>query len=103
MKQWRVLLGGVGMLAVAAATPAAAGLVFSTPTGSTVGGNDVSATADFSILSANHLQIVLRNDSPANGLEAPTNTLTGLSFQVTGQSSGLSHDSALLTSGSVFV
>ena len=100
MKVTKVLLGGVGLLllAVAATTPAGA-VLFSTPTGANVGGNAVSATANFS-LSGSNLTILLTNNSPADGKQdTPTNTLSGLTFQVQGQSSGLSPTSA---TGTIF-
>jgi hypothetical protein len=45
----------------------------------TVAGNTVTAEADFTIV-GDQLTIVLTNTSPANGLEAPASTLTGLVF-----------------------
>jgi hypothetical protein len=45
--------------------------------GSTVSGNHVSASANFTIVGKT-LSIVLQNTSPAAGLESPTNTLTGI-------------------------
>lgn len=49
----------------------------------TAGGNAVAASADFAI-SGNLLTITLTNISPANGLETPTNTLTGIAFTLNG-------------------
>jgi hypothetical protein len=45
----------------------------------TVGGNSVAASADFEI-SGNTLTITMKNTSVANGMETPTNTLTGIEF-----------------------
>jgi hypothetical protein len=50
---------------------------------STVGGNAVTASAAFTI-SGSTLTIALKNTSLAAGQEAPTNTLTGLSFLLNG-------------------
>jgi PEP-CTERM motif-containing protein len=50
---------------------------------STVGGNAVTGSASFAV-SGTTLTITLQNTSPANSLEAPTNTLTGLSFLING-------------------
>jgi hypothetical protein len=61
---------------------------------STVGGNAVTASASFTI-SGNTLTISLKNTSPAAGLEAPTNTLTGLSFLLNGLDPVLSPVSAI--------
>jgi hypothetical protein len=48
-----------------------------------VGGRDVTASASFAI-AGDQLTITLTNTSPANLLESPTNTLTGLSFLLNG-------------------
>jgi len=87
-------------LAVAAvlfgAGSASANAVF-TASGSN-GGNPLSASADFSIVGGN-LQIVLTNTSTLNGVnETPTETLSGLRFDITGQSGTLSPLSALASS-----
>jgi hypothetical protein len=70
-----------GAVALALSSAAQATVVWTDS--STVGGNAVTASASFTI-SGNTLTIVLKNTSPAAGLEAPTNTLTGLSFLLTG-------------------
>lgn len=60
----------------------------------TVGGDSVSASALFAI-SGNTLTITLQNTSPRNSLEAPTSTLTGLSFLLGGSSPALTPVSAI--------
>jgi len=70
---------------------ASATIVF---TGSgTQGGNSVSASASFTI-SGNTLTLVLTNTSPANSLESPTSTLSGLMFQLGGSDPALTPVSA---------
>src|SRR5689334_14247112 len=88
---YRTFVAGLAATAlVALAAPA--GAVLYSGSG-TVGGNSVSSTADFT-LNGSQLSIVMTNTSSANGLESPTSTLSGLSFDVTGQSSGLTPFSA---------
>jgi hypothetical protein len=78
------------------AGPANATVLF-TGTG-TNGGNPLSASADFSLVGTT-LTIVLKNTSTSNGVtETPTETLSGLMFDVTGQSSGLTAGSAIASS-----
>ncbi len=60
----------------------------------TVGSDSVSASATFTI-SGNTLTIVLQNTSPANSLETPTNTLTGLTFKLNGGDPSLTPVSAV--------
>lgn len=73
---WLALLSvGVGM------TPANA-ILFSG--NGLISGNAVSATVEFLNPSADVLTILLRNTSPGNLLEAPTNTLSGISFTING-------------------
>jgi hypothetical protein len=72
-------LAGVVVLAVSSAAQATVVWTDS----STVGGNAVTASASFTI-SGNTLTISLTNTSPAAGLEASTNTLTGVSFLLNG-------------------
>jgi hypothetical protein len=102
MRVKTVLLGGLAGLALATAATPSGAVFYTSPSGSTVGGNAVSATANFTA-SGTDLTVVLTNTSPANTLESPTNTLSGLSFLINGQSSALSHDSATLTPGSSIV
>jgi hypothetical protein len=61
---------------------------------STVGGKAVTASASLTI-SGNTLTISLKNTSPAASLEAPTNTLTGLSFLLNGLDPALTPVSAI--------
>jgi hypothetical protein len=61
---------------------------------STVGGNAVTGSAAFTI-SGTTLTLTLKNTSPAAGLEAPTNTLTGLSFLLNGLAPALTPVSAI--------
>ncbi|HEY1433600.1 MAG TPA: XDD4 family exosortase-dependent surface protein [Stellaceae bacterium] len=61
---------------------------------STVGGNAVTASATFTITGTD-LKITLQNTSPANTLEAPTNTLSGLSFLLNGLDPALTPVSAI--------
>jgi hypothetical protein len=70
---------GAALLLMSATTHAS--VIFSD--NSTVGGNTVTASATFSIWGTT-LTLSLKNTSPAAGLEAPTNTLTGLSFLLNG-------------------
>ena len=97
MRMKAVLLGVLAGFALAVQV-APAGAVLFTGSGSS-GGNNVSATANFT-QSGTDLTIVLTNTSPANSLESPTSTLSGLTFQIDGQASALSHDSA--TAPSIF-
>lgn len=60
----------------------------------TVGGNAVSASASFTI-SGTKLKIVLTNTSPANSQEAPTSTLTGITFLISGADPSLVPVSAI--------
>lgn len=76
---WTLALAAIGGVALSGAAHADA--IF-TASG-TAGGNAVAASADFAI-SGNLLMITLANTSPANALEAPTNTLTGISFTLNG-------------------
>jgi hypothetical protein len=62
---------------------------------STVGGNAVTASAAFTI-SGNTLTLVLTNTSPAASLDAPTNTLSGLSWKMNGTDPALTPVSAIL-------
>lgn len=61
---------------------------------STVGGNAVTASATFTI-SGTTLTIDLQNTSPTANLEAPTNTLSGLSFLLNGLDPALTPISAI--------
>jgi len=64
-----------------AAVASPAGAVLFSGSG-TVGGNSVAATANFT-LAGTQLSIALSNTSPADGIQdTPTNTLSGLSFQI---------------------
>ena len=66
----------------------------------TVGSNSVAAEADFS-LSGSTLTILLSNTSSPDGhKETPTNTLSGLAFDISGQSTKLTPQSA--TASSIF-
>lgn len=60
----------------------------------TAGGNSVSAIADFAV-NGSILTITLQNTSPGNTLEAPTNTLSGLSFLIDGSDPSLTPVSAI--------
>lgn len=94
---YKAVLAGLAATALLAqAAPAGATLY----TGSgTVGGNSVAASANIT-LAGSQLSIVLSNTSPANSLESPTSTLTGLSFQIKNsqQSSGFTPFSASASS-----
>jgi hypothetical protein len=88
-------------LLAALAFAGAAALMLSAParavvyTGSgTIGGNSVDASATFAI-SGNVLTITLQNTSPANAMETPTNTLSGVSFLLNGLSPTLTTVSAI--------
>jgi hypothetical protein len=59
-----------------------------------VGGNAVTASASFAI-SGTTLTLTLTNTSPSNALEAPTNTLNGLSFLINGSTPALTPVSAI--------
>jgi len=59
-----------------------------------VGGNTVTGSAAFTI-SGTTLTLTLTNTSPGNLLEAPTNTLTGLSFLINGLTPALTPVSAI--------
>ena len=60
----------------------------------TIGGNSVASSADFAI-SGGTLTITLRNTSPANTLETPTSTLSGIEFQLKGAAPSLTPSSAI--------
>jgi hypothetical protein len=91
------LILGLAAAAVALASGPANATVLFTGTG-TNGGNPLSASADFS-LTGTTLTIILSNTSTSNGVtETPTQTLSGLMFDVTGQSSGLTPTSAIANS-----
>src|ERR1700752_4296272 len=79
------MAGAVGVAAAPILISKAASMTveFLTPTGATIGGNNISATATFSI-SGDVLTIVLVNTSPANAQETPTSTLSGLYFDIAG-------------------
>jgi len=81
-----------GAVALALSSAAHATVIF-TDSG-TAGGNAVTASASFAI-SGTTLTITLKNTSPGNSLETPTNTLTGLSFLVNGLDPTLTPVSAI--------
>ena len=79
MSRYKLVLASLATAFVIQAAPA--GAVLYTGTG-TIGGNSVSATANFT-LAGSQLSIVLTNNSSADGIQdTPTNTLSGLSFQI---------------------
>jgi hypothetical protein len=81
-----------GLAALAMSTGTHATVVFTD--NALIGGNAVTASAGFSI-SGTTLTVTLLNTSPINGLEAPTNTLTGLSFLINGATPALTPTSAI--------
>jgi len=91
-----LLAGLVGFTGLAGAQT-----VVSTPAGATAAGNQVSATATFT-LNGNTLTIDLQNTSPTNASDVPGSTLTGLFFNIAGNPT-LVPVSAILPSGSVII
>lgn len=89
MRNFSVAIFVIGALL---APSARASLIFSD--NAIVSGNAVTASATFSI-SGTDLTILLQNTSPAALLEAPGNTLTGISFLLNGLAPNLSPVSAI--------
>jgi hypothetical protein len=81
-----------GVAAMALSSAAQATVIFTD--NAIVGGNAVTASAGFAI-SGTTLTLTLTNTSPSNALEAPTNTLTGLSFLINGSAPALAPVSAI--------
>ena len=90
INKFAAVLAGVATLVLSDAPRAA--VIFTD--NSTVGGNAVTASASFAI-SGTTLTITLQNSSPGNPSEAPTSTLTGLSFLVNGLDPALTPVSAI--------
>jgi PEP-CTERM motif len=85
-----VMAAGVAALALSSAAQAT--VIFTD--NAIVGGNAVTASASFAI-SGTTLTLTLTNTSPSNALEAPTNTLSGLSFLINGSAPALTPVSAI--------
>lgn len=90
MRKLSSVVGGAVALALSGAAQAT--VVFTD--NATVGGNAVTAAASFAV-SGTTLTLTLTNTSPGNSLEAPTNTLTGLSFLINGLDPALTPVSAI--------